>query len=145
MPSATAILRTFGDAGYRLTGARRAIAELVASRRGHFTADDLLAESGRRRLGLARATVFRSLDRLADLGVIERLDLPNGAHAFVACDRPHHHHVVCSRCGAATDVPDGGLGELVDRIAATSGYRIDRHRLELFGTCPSCQAASPDR
>lgn len=141
MPTSSALLDSLDQAGHRLTEPRRAIAALIAERPGHFTAEDLLTASQERRLGLGRATIFRSLDLLADLNVIERLDLPNGDHAFVACDRTHHHHVVCGSCGTAIDVADPGLAELVDQIAATSGYRIDRHRLELFGTCPSCQAA----
>jgi Fur family ferric uptake transcriptional regulator len=142
VPSAETILAAFDGAGYRLTEPRRAMAGLIGARADHFTAEELLATSRGQRLGLGRATVFRSLDILADLGVVERLDLPTGAHAFVACDRPHHHHVVCSSCGAATDVPDQGLDELVDRLAASSGYRIDRHRLELFGLCPTCRAGA---
>jgi len=134
------VLESLGRAGYRLTEPRRAIAGLIAERPGHFTAEDLLTASQARRLGLGRATVFRALDLLTELGVVERLDLPSGDHAFVACERAHHHHIVCASCGTATDVPDAGLAELVEQIGAASGYRIDRHRLELFGTCPSCQA-----
>jgi Fur family transcriptional regulator, ferric uptake regulator len=140
------LIESLDRAGYRLTQPRRAIADLIAERPGHFSAEDLLTTSRQRRLGLGRATVFRSLDLLEELGQIERLDLPSGDHAFVACERAHHHHVVCGTCGTAADVPDAGIGELVDEIAAESGYRIDRHRLELFGTCPRCLRAgkAPD-
>jgi len=138
-----AIIGAFEGAGYRLTGPRRALAGLIASRRGHFTADALLAESRRRRLGLGRATIFRSLDVLADLGVVERLDLPSGEHAFVACEAAHHHHVVCSSCGRATGVSDHGLDLVAAAIGRETGYRVDAHRLELFGLCAACQRASP--
>jgi Fur family ferric uptake transcriptional regulator len=140
VPATDVVLDPLDRAGYRLTAPRRALAELIAERPGHFTAEELLATSRDRRLGLGRATIFRSLELLTELGVVERLDLPTGAHAFVACDRQHHHHVVCSSCGTAADVPDQGLDRLVEHIATSSGFRIDRHRLELFGLCPSCQA-----
>ena len=52
-----------------------------------------------RRLGIGRATIFRTLDVLVDLQAVERLDLPTGDHAYVACEPAHHHHVVCSNCG----------------------------------------------
>jgi Fur family transcriptional regulator, ferric uptake regulator len=136
----TAIVGALEDAGYRLTAPRRAVAELIGSRRGHFTADELLSESRRRRLGVTRATVFRSLDVLADLGLIERLDLPSGEHAFVACETAHHHHLVCSACGRSTEVGDNGLEAVAAAIARESGYRVDTHRLELFGLCPACRA-----
>ena len=141
MVDATAIVGALEDAGYRLTSPRRAVAELIGSRRDHFTADELLSESRRRRLGVTRATVFRSLDVLADLGLIERLDLPSGEHAFVACQTAHHHHLVCSACGRSTEIDDNGLEGLAASIARQSGYRVGTHRLELFGMCPEHQAA----
>lgn len=142
MPATGSIVEAFGGAGYRLTEPRRALARLIEGHTGHFTADDLVSESRERRLGVGRATVFRSLDILADLHVIERLDLPNGEHAFVACEPAHHHHVVCSSCGRSADVGDSGMSTVIDEVARKSGYRIDTHRLELFGVCGSCQATS---
>lgn len=141
MVDATAIVAAFDDAGYRVTSPRRVLATLIAGRPGHFTAEDLLDDSRHSRLGLGRATIFRSLDVLADLGVIERLDLPSGGHAFVACEPAHHHHVVCSTCGRSTGVSDHGLERVAEAIGRETGYRVDTHRLELFGLCRDCQAS----
>jgi Fur family transcriptional regulator, ferric uptake regulator len=127
-----------GAAGYRLTGPRRALADVIAARDGHFTAAELLSDARVRRLGIGRATVFRALDVLVELGAVERIDLPSGDHAYVACEPSHHHHVVCSSCGQTTDIEDAGLAAVVDDIERRTGYRIDRHRLELFGSCPAC-------
>ena len=143
MVEAGTILGAFEAAGYRLTSPRRALARLVAGRDGHFSADELLTESRRARLGVTRATIFRSLDVLADLGVVERLDLPTGEHAFVACEPMHHHHVVCSSCGRSTGVADHGLDAVAEAIGRETGYRVDTHRLELFGRCPACQEKDP--
>jgi len=137
--SPDAIVTAFETAGYRLTQPRRALARLIGARAGHFTADELLGASRRERLGVGRATVFRSLDILTELGLIERIDLPTGDHTFVACEPAHHHHVVCSGCGRSTDVGDSGIGTVLDEVGRRSGYRIESHRLELFGLCPSCQ------
>ena len=142
MVNAPAIVSALELAGYRLTAPRRALAGLIANRGDHFTAEDLLGESRRRRLGVTRATVFRSLDVLANLGVVERLDLPSGEHAFVACEPAHHHHVVCATCGRSTRVADPGLEQIARSIGQATGYRIDTHRLELFGMCPDCQRSS---
>jgi Fur family ferric uptake transcriptional regulator len=86
--------------------------------------------------------MFRSLDVLADLGVVERLDLPSGEHAFVACEPTHHHHVVCSSCGRSTGVADTGIERIAAEIGRRTGYRIETHRLELFGLCPTCRKAN---
>jgi Fur family transcriptional regulator, ferric uptake regulator len=137
---ATTILSALDDAGYRLTEPRRAVADLIAEHDGHFTAADLAGSATRHRRDLSRATLFRSLDLLTELGVVERLDLPSGEHAYVPCAPAHHHHVVCSRCGRSTDVEDCGVAAAVDEISRRSGYRIEAHRLELFGLCRHCQA-----
>lgn len=136
---AAAITDALGAAGYRLTEPRRSLSDLIAGWTGHFTAEELLEASRRRRLGVGRATIFRSLEVLTELGLVERLDLPTGDHAYVACEPVHHHHVVCSSCGRSTEVGDLGLGAVAASIERTTGYRIDTHRLELFGLCPACR------
>jgi len=130
--------------GYRLTGPRKSVAELVSKREGHFTAADLISDARRKRLPLGRATIFRNLDLLTSLGALERLDLPSGEHAYVACEpEQHHHHVVCRQCGRSVEVEDSGLQSVVSEIARRSEYLIDTHRLELFGLCPDCAAKEP--
>ncbi|HJP87858.1 MAG TPA: Fur family transcriptional regulator [Candidatus Limnocylindrales bacterium] len=138
---ADSITGALEHAGYRLTSPRRALAALIADRRGCFTAEELLDESKRRRLGVTRATIFRSLDMLSDLALVERLDLPSGEHAFVACEPRHHHHVTCSTCGASTPVADAGIERLAQQIGRDTGYEVETHRLELFGRCARCRGA----
>jgi Fe2+ or Zn2+ uptake regulation protein len=138
-PRADGIVQALERAGYQATPSRRLVAELVAASGGHFSAADLLERGRRERAGIGRATVFRALDLLATLGVVERLDLPSGSHAYVVCHPDeHHHHLVCSTCGRSEDVADGELARLVDEIGRRHGYRIETHRFELFGTCPEC-------
>jgi Fur family ferric uptake transcriptional regulator len=144
-PAPNPIVHALDSAGYRLTGPRRAVAALIAEHDGHFTASELEAVARARRLGFSRATLFRALDLLTELRVVERLDLPSGEHAYVPCAPAHHHHVICSRCGRAADVEDSGVAEAVAEISRRSGYRIESHRLELFGLCRHCQAkTTPD-
>ena len=143
MTNGDVFVRALDSAGYRLTEPRRAVADLIGGRRGHFTAADLLAEAKARRLGIGRATIFRALELFTELGLVERLDLPNGEHAYVECARRHHHHVICSTCGRTTDVEDCGMQAVAEEVARQSGYRIDGHRLELFGLCPRCASRRP--
>ncbi len=137
------IVTALDRAGYRLTGPRRALAALIASHDGHFTAAELLAEARAKRLGVGRATIFRTLEVLEALEVMERLDLPSGERIYVVCKPAHHHHLVCSRCGRTDEIDDAGLRSVVGEIARRTGYRVDEHRLELFGLCPSCRASQP--
>jgi len=143
MPAPTPIIAALEDAGYRLTGPRRALADLIADRGGStFRAADLVADARARRLGIGRATVFRAIELLVSVGAVERVDLQSGEHAYVACVPTHHHHVICSRCARATEIGDLGLGAVAREVARRTGYRVDEHRLELFGLCPMCQHAA---
>jgi len=134
------LVDALGAAGYRLTEPRRIVAELVSARAGHFTANDLIAEAQEQDLGIGRATVFRALDLFTELEVLERIDLPTGDHAYVSClPTHHHHHVICQRCGKVTEVEDLGLGDALEAMEHNSGWRVEKHRLELYGCCPECQ------
>lgn len=129
----------------RVTAPRRAVMRLVAGRgTGHFTAADLQADARMRRIDVGRATVFRTLDLLLDVGLLERVELPDGEHAYVACRTTHHHHVICTGCGRSTDVGDYDLRSTTAAVEQATGYAIDGHRLELFGRCPSCLGDSDD-
>ncbi len=140
-PVPNPLVQALDRGGHRLTGPRRAVAELVAARDGHFTAADLVADARRRHPGIGRATIFRALDLFATLGLVERVDLPGGDHAYVACDPVHHHHAICTGCGRSLDVDDFGLTRVLSEIGRRSGFRVVDHRLEIFGLCAACQAA----
>jgi Fe2+/Zn2+ uptake regulation proteins len=143
MGNPTPIVAALDRAGYRLTEPRRSLALLIADQQGHFTAAELVAGVRARRLGVGRATVFRTLEILEELDLVGRLDLPSGEHAYVVCEPAHHHHVVCSRCGRTNEIDDAGLRLVVREVARRTGYRVDEHRLEMFGLCPACLASQP--
>ncbi len=129
-------------AGYRLTEPRRAVAELIVAREGHFSAADLIDDARARRLDIGRATVFRALDLFTELSVLERLDLPSGEHAYVPCEPAgHHHHIVCSGCGRVTEIEEVGLA--LEDVQRRTGWLVDSHRLELYGRCPRCRPGRP--
>jgi Fur family ferric uptake transcriptional regulator len=143
MTATAPLAEKLGDAGYRLTGPRRVVAELVSQRSGHFTANDLIADAQARDLDIGRATIFRALDLFTELELLERVDLPSGDHAYVPClPAYHHHHVICQSCARVTEVADLGLGTAIKRMEAETGWTVDKHRLELYGRCPDCLARS---
>jgi manganese/iron transport system permease protein len=119
----------------------RAVADLVEARDGWFTAADIASDARRRRISVGRATIFRSLDVFTDLGLVERVDLPDGGHAYVACEPSHHHHAICTACGRSLDVADAGLDGALREIGSRLGFRVTSHRLELFGLCTACDAS----
>jgi Fur family ferric uptake transcriptional regulator len=136
--SAKPFVAALARAGHRVTAPRRTMADLIARREGHFTAADLLGDAEARRLRIGRATIFRALELYTELNALERIDLPSGEHAYVACEPVHHHHVVCSGCGRTAEVEDHGMQAVAEEISRRTGYRVETHRLELYGLCPEC-------
>ncbi len=128
------------QAGARLTEPRRRLGVLVDRQRGPFTASDLLAAARREGLRVGRATVFRTLALLDAQGLVERVDLPSGEHAYVACARGHHHHAICVECGRIADLPEIELGLDLAELERRSGFEIEAHRVELFGRCSACRS-----
>jgi Fur family transcriptional regulator, ferric uptake regulator len=141
--AAGSLVEALDRAGYRRTEPRRTVADLVAARDGHFTAADLVDDARRHRLSIGRATIFRALDLFVDLGLVERVDLPGGDHAYVGCEVEHHHHAICTRCGRSLDVAeDPALTDALAQVAERLRFRVTSHRLELFGLCEACQRAT---
>jgi Fur family ferric uptake transcriptional regulator len=139
------VVSSLSEAGYRMTDSRQAVIDLIFARDGVFDASDLLADARRRRIGAARATIFRTLEILVDRGAVERLDLPNGAHSYVRCDLVHHHHhLVCTGCQRSVDLEGLGMEPILADVARRTGYRVDHHRVELFGLCPTCLGRSQE-
>ncbi|MFA7248240.1 MAG: Fur family transcriptional regulator [Dehalococcoidia bacterium] len=134
--STESIERTLASGGFRLTGPRRALVEVMQALGGRFSADDVVEAAP----GVGRATVFRTLRLLQDLGIVCQVVLDDGAVAYRLASGGHHHHLVCSECGVVSDFSSGDLEGLLDDIARRTGYQVDAHRLEVYGLCPACRA-----
>ena len=145
MPNVEAILDRLEEEGHRATGPRRKVLEEVVSRSVPFTSAELLEAVQKRDSSVGRATVFRTLDLLSRLGLVQRIhkDADGGrCHAYVACDETHHHHLICNSCGTVTDFhEDEALDALVRQIERRTDFQVEGHRLELVGRCPSCRPA----
>jgi Fur family ferric uptake transcriptional regulator len=99
-------------------------------------ADKLQAEG--REVGLA--TVYRALERLEVLGLVQRLDVREGSARYEPSDPQgeHHHHLVCEWCGRVSPFEDPGLERAIARLARRVPYRVGTHDVVLRGACPSC-------
>lgn len=137
--AASEILDDLQAQGYRVTGQRRAILDIVATSKGHFTANDVLEAVRQHLPSVGRATVFRTLELLARLGWLSRVHETAGCHGYVLCNNSHHHHLVCLRCGMVVNVANCDLTEQVRKLSQSTGFRIDGHRLEYFGLCGLCR------
>jgi len=126
--------------GYRLTRPRAAVVDAVLGHTRPFSAEQLVADVGTTNGGdIGRATIYRTLEILAAIGVLTRLIQPDG-HPVYVCDTPgHRHHIVCSTCGNAVAFASCPVEALVPALARDTAFTIHDHLLEVFGVCPSCQ------
>jgi Fur family ferric uptake transcriptional regulator len=124
------------ELGFRETDARRSIVETVLSKDGQFTARDL--QDDLQRWGVGRATIFRTLDLLVELGVLNRLHTDERCSSYVLCADQHHHHLVCERCGGVQEISDARVERAVRAMAVESGFRARGHHLEIVGVCARC-------
>jgi Fur family ferric uptake transcriptional regulator len=125
--------------GYRVTPSRRAVVAAVLAQTGHFTADDLVT----RCRGAGRATVFRTLRLLTELGAVCRVLLEDGSMRYLVSERGHHHHLVCTGCGSVQDLDACAISGMIRELSEATGYEVDGHWLELYGRCVECQARVP--
>lgn len=139
-PVAT-LLRQLERAGHRLTGPRREIIRIIAADHERFTAAELLAAVQQQDAAIGRATVFRTLDLLTAVGILQRVHLDGmGCHSYVICGRSHHHHMVCANCNKVTDFEQGEVEGLLARLGQRQGFKVEGHHLEVYGKCTDCQA-----
>lgn len=132
------LLKHLAARGYRMTGPRRQIVVALAQR-GGTTAQMLYQELRDAGTGIGRATVFRTLELLLELGVLQRVHLPDGCHSYVLTHPGHSHHLVCSDCGIIVEIDECGLDDWLVALAGRTSFRIEGHWLEIFGRCQACQ------
>lgn len=131
------------DQGERVTKARRALVTVLAESDAHLSADDLADRLAELEPGTHRATVYRTLESLERVGVVSHVHLPHGPTTYHLVDEDHTHlHLLCRSCGQIVDAPHDLLDDVVQRLEASAGFRIDPDHVALTGWCRGCR---PDR
>ena len=135
MVSSQALELRLAGSGHRLTEPRRALIGGMRKLGDHFTAEALLNATP----GVGRATVFRTLRLLQDIGALCQVMLDDGTTEYRLTTGGHHHHIVCSDCGATNDFATCDIQDLLVELGRRTGYAIEAHRLEVYGRCARCQ------
>ncbi len=125
--------------GARPTRQRKAVAEALASFADFRSAQEIHELLGKRGEQVGLATVYRTLQRLADAGEVDMLRTEDGEAIYRRCSDTHHHHLVCRDCGATVEVEGPAVERWTRAIATDHGYGDVSHTLEIFGTCPACR------
>jgi Fur family ferric uptake transcriptional regulator len=136
------IFRKLHDREYKITPQRRVILKAIMENPSHhLSAEDIynLVKTTNPEIGLA--TIYRTLELLADLDILQKMNFNDGRsrYEFNNQDEHHHHHLICLRCGSVTEFEDDLLETLETAIAKKSGFEIIDHQLKIYGHCKKCR------
>ena len=127
--------------GKRLTTERGTIVREVFSSHEHFDADQLVSRLSQRTDGkrVSRSTVYRTLTQLVEAGLLRTVARPNDREVYEHdYGYPQHDHLICKECGTLIEFQDESIREILEQVAAKSGFRVSHHRLEVYGKCAQC-------
>lgn len=136
------IYAAFDEVSQRNTRPRRLIAEHLvelAKSGADFTTDDLWQTMRAEEPHLGRATVYRAIEKLAGMGLLDRIEFADGTHHYRVCGDRHHHHLTCTRCHRIEEVDICLPEEQIAAIGNQTDFAIEGHSLTLFGRCKDCR------
>ncbi len=125
----------------RFTNQQRDLVRHIFETHRHFDTDELLADLKTAQRRISRATVYRTLAKLAEAGLLRKIEI--GPRTVYDHDYgyPWHEHLVCSTCGTMIEFQHDGIVEAVKGVAAQKQFRVAGYDLVVRGTCADCNAA----
>jgi Fe2+ or Zn2+ uptake regulation protein len=126
--------------GYRLTEARRAVVETVQRSPRALSPVEVFDTARKKYPALGLVSVYRTLEKLEELHLIQRVHQPSGCQAFISASHGHQHLLLCQNCGQVAFFEGDDLEPLIQTISGRTGYQIREHWLQLFGLCPACRS-----
>jgi Fur family transcriptional regulator, ferric uptake regulator len=126
------------SSGYRVTVPRRVIVELMVSSTRALGPIEVYDLGRLDYPGLGLVTVYRTLEKLEELRLVERVHQPDGCHRYLRATQGHQHLLMCTGCGEVKYFSGDDINSLTGRVSNETGYEVTDHWLQLFGTCPEC-------
>ena len=130
------LLSALENRGLRKTVARSAVTSRIERASDAFTAEQLCRELP----DVGRATVYRTIRHLVDAGARCKLPILDGAPMYSIARVEHHHHTICSRCGAVGEFRQPTVERVMRSLESEIDGDIIGHRMEIFITCSACLA-----
>ena len=125
-------------AGLKRGGARERVIELLAGQACAVSAVEIEEALKARGRSTGRASIYRTLELLAEHGLLERVEVGDGQARFEPAGEHHHHHLVCEQCGRLVAFDDPGLERAIDGLSDRLGVRVSSHDVLLRGACGRC-------
>ena len=131
--------------GLKTTSQRTAILKVLLNTPDeHLTAEEIYGLVKQDWPDIGLATVYRNIQLLSDMHLIDKLNLDDGYVRYEISDvdqasHHHHHHLICSECGRVFAFEEDLLDVLEEKIMATTGFRVSDHEVKSFGVCRECR------
>ena len=129
---------------HKMTPQRQIVLQIFLDHPGeHLSAEDVhdILRTEKAEIGLA--TVYRTLELLSDLGILQKMEFGDGCSRYEVNDtdptRHHHHHLICTKCGKVEEFDEDLLESLEADIERKTGFRTLDHQVKFFGICKECQ------
>ncbi|MFS0786044.1 peroxide-responsive transcriptional repressor PerR [Shouchella sp. 1P09AA] len=122
----------------RMTPQRHAILEFLYETKAHPTADEIYKALEGRFPNMSVATVYNNLRVFKEVGIVKELSYGDSSSRF-DCVTTNHYHVICKNCGKIVDFHYPGLDEVETLAEHVTGFEIENHRMEIYGTCTTCK------
>ena len=129
--------------GERMTAPRGAVVRALHGLGEHATSEQVVTRVAQDDPPVHRASVYRTLEVLRDLGVVVHVHLAHGGTAYQLVEDGEHPHLhgQCQDCGVVVDLPRSPLDRVVEDLAATTGFAVDPDHVALSGRCAACASA----
>ena len=128
--------------GERMTQPRRAVVAALAGSAEHLSAEEVLTGASRAYPGVNRSTIYRALETLAELGVVQHIHSGRAATLYhLTTEAGPHAHATCDSCGRVIDLPEDVLAPAARRLRADHGFELDPGHVALSGVCRDCARA----
>lgn len=125
--------------GFRMTPQRMTILHVLHHEGTHLSPTEVFARAKEALPGLTEATVYRTLEFLAENGLAHPAHVGSGKLVYEITQQDHHH-LICRRCGGEVQIDHAPLEKVYAELESNSGFRFIDSHVTFFGLCPGCQA-----
>ena len=131
-------IKLLQNSGYRQTESRNTIVAILLETDRALEPMEIFELGRKRHKGLGLVTVYRTLERLEALGLVQRVHQPGACNMYLRAAQGHEHLLICTDCGKAEFFNGDDLSPLIKSVSVHSGFQITDHWFQLFGQCPAC-------
>jgi Fur family ferric uptake transcriptional regulator len=132
------IVKRLTEKGYRMTPQRLMIVSAIENSNAHISAEEIYAQVVAKYPHVNLSTVYRTLELLKELGLVTETDFGEGRVRYHPAGKGHHHHLVCTECGAVIDLDESLLSSLESMLLREYKFGADLKHLAIFGRCAKC-------